>query len=81
MLSFLLQDVHEETGSSSLHTLACILTQNCSQHLPGELQLRGQWHTYPGALRGKASIHSDLTSLFLNGTCPLDLGIVSFQAK
>jgi hypothetical protein len=50
MLGFLLlQDKHEETGNSSLHSMACILTENCSQHLPGELQLRGQWQTHTRA--------------------------------
>ncbi|XP_051024048.1 uncharacterized protein LOC127208599 [Acomys russatus] len=74
MLSFLLQDKHEETGDGSLHSMACILTQNCSQDLPGELQVKGWWQTYTRALRGQASIHGDSTSLALNGSCTWDPG-------
>lgn len=72
MLSFLLQDKHEETGDSSLHSVTCTLAQNCSQDLPGELQLRGRLQTYSGAPGGQASLHGDSTSLPLNGTCSWD---------
>ncbi|KAL1780102.1 hypothetical protein HispidOSU_027598 [Sigmodon hispidus] len=72
MLSILLRDKHEETGNRSLHTVTCIFTQNCSQDLPTEFRLRGQWQTSTEALRGQASIHSDLISLALDETCTWD---------
>ncbi|XP_035292880.1 uncharacterized protein LOC103163831 isoform X1 [Cricetulus griseus] len=74
MLSFLLRDKYEETGNGSLHSMTCTITQNYSQALPAELQLRGRQQTYTGALGGQASIHGDLISLALDGTCTWDLG-------
>ncbi|KAL6060180.1 hypothetical protein STEG23_004069, partial [Scotinomys teguina] len=81
MLSFLLRDKHEETGNSGSHSMACIITQNCSQALPAELQLRGQWQTYTGALRDQAGVHGDLISLALDGTCTWDPGHHQFSGN
>ncbi|ERE68240.1 apolipoprotein [Cricetulus griseus] len=79
MLSFLLRDKYEETGNGSLHSMTCTITQNYSQALPAELQLRGRQQTYTGALGGQASIHGDLISLALDGTCTWDLGHHQFS--
>ncbi|CAI9172796.1 unnamed protein product [Rangifer tarandus platyrhynchus] len=70
MLGLLLRDKHERAGNStSVHSVTCILAQNSSQALPGELQLRGQLQAQTGSLGGQASLHADTASLALGGVC------------
>ncbi|XP_065749279.1 uncharacterized protein [Phocoena phocoena] len=70
VLGFLLRDKHEKAGNStSVHSVTCILVQNGSQALPGELQLRGRLQAQTGSLEGQASLHADTASLALGGVC------------
>ncbi|XP_059980783.1 uncharacterized protein LOC132506262 [Lagenorhynchus albirostris] len=70
VLGFLLRDKHEKAGNStSVHSVTCILVQNGSQALPGELQLRGRLQAQTGSLEGQASLHADTVSLALGGVC------------
>ncbi|XP_070317228.1 uncharacterized protein [Odocoileus virginianus] len=70
MLGLLLRDKHERAGNStSVHSVTCILAQNSSQALPGELQLRGQLQAQTGSLGGQASLRADTASLALGGVC------------
>ncbi|XP_029077774.1 uncharacterized protein LOC114894854 isoform X3 [Monodon monoceros] len=70
VLGFLLRDKHEKAGNgTSVHSVTCILVQNGSQALPGELQLRGRLQAQTGSLEGQASLHADTASLALGGVC------------
>ncbi|XP_070341027.1 uncharacterized protein [Equus asinus] len=70
VLGFLLRDKHEKAGNStSVHSVTCILTQNSSQALPGELWLRGRLQAQPGSLGGQASLRAKAGSLALGGAC------------
>ncbi|XP_007462901.1 PREDICTED: uncharacterized protein LOC103069110 [Lipotes vexillifer] len=70
VLGFLLRDKHEKAGNStSVHSVTCILVQNGSRALPGELQLRGRLQAQMGSLEGQASLHADTASLALGGVC------------
>ncbi|XP_061009876.1 uncharacterized protein LOC133063958 [Dama dama] len=70
MLGLLLRDKHERAGNStSVHSVTCILAQNSSQALPGELQLRGRLQAQTGSLGGQASLRADTASLALGGVC------------
>lgn len=52
-----------------MHSVTCILAQNGSQTLPGELRLRGRLQAQTGSLGGHASIRADAASLALGGVC------------
>ncbi|XP_057385670.1 uncharacterized protein LOC130704922 [Balaenoptera acutorostrata] len=70
VLGFLLRDKHEKAGNStSMHSVTCILAQNGSRALPGELQLRGRLQAQTGSLEGQASLRADTASLALGGVC------------
>ncbi|XP_008592015.1 PREDICTED: uncharacterized protein LOC103609474 [Galeopterus variegatus] len=70
VLSFLLRDKHEKAGNgTSVRSVTCVLTQNSSQALPGELRLKGRLQTQMGSLRGQASIWADAAILALGGAC------------
>uniref|UniRef100_A0A8C0E305 Vitellogenin domain-containing protein n=1 Tax=Balaenoptera musculus TaxID=9771 RepID=A0A8C0E305_BALMU len=70
VLEFLLRDKHEKAGNStSVHRVTCILAQNGSRALPGELQLRGRLQAQTGSLEGQASLRADTASLALGGVC------------
>ncbi|XP_062957166.1 uncharacterized protein LOC134381001 [Cynocephalus volans] len=70
VLSFLLRDKHEKAGNgTSMRSVTCVLTQNNSQALPGELRLRGRLQAQRGSLRGQASIWADAATLALGGAC------------
>ncbi|XP_043770238.1 uncharacterized protein LOC122701385 [Cervus elaphus] len=70
MLGLLLRDKHERAGNStSVHSVTCILAQNSSQALPGELQLRGRLQAQTGSLGGQASLRADSAILALGGVC------------
>ncbi|KAB1263652.1 uncharacterized protein Cadr_000024167 [Camelus dromedarius] len=70
VLGFLLRDKHEKTGNSTtVHSVTCILAQNSSQTLPGELRLRGRLQAQMGSLGGQASLWADAASLSLGGVC------------
>uniref|UniRef100_A0AC11C0Q4 Uncharacterized protein n=1 Tax=Ovis aries TaxID=9940 RepID=A0AC11C0Q4_SHEEP len=70
VLGFLLRDKHERAGNStSMHSVTCILAQNSSQALPGELRLSGRLQAQTGSLGGQASLRADTASLALGGAC------------
>ncbi|KAB0351182.1 hypothetical protein FD754_016039 [Muntiacus muntjak] len=70
MLGLLLRDKHERAGNStSVRSVTCILAQNSSQALPGELQLRGRLQAQTGSLGGQASLRADTAGLALGGVC------------
>uniref|UniRef100_F7CGT3 Vitellogenin domain-containing protein n=2 Tax=Equus caballus TaxID=9796 RepID=F7CGT3_HORSE len=70
VLGFLLRDKHEKAGNStSVHSVTCILAQNSSQALPGELWLRGRLQAQPGSRGGQASLRAKAGSLALGGAC------------
>ncbi|XP_059751826.1 uncharacterized protein LOC132348415 isoform X1 [Balaenoptera ricei] len=70
VLGFLLRDKHEKAGNSTIvHSVTCILGQNGSRALPGELQLRGRLQAQTGSLEGQASLRADTASLALGGVC------------
>ncbi|KAM7228105.1 hypothetical protein CapIbe_020559 [Capra ibex] len=70
VLGFLLRDKHESAGNStSMHSVTCILAQNSSQALPGELRLSGRLQAQTGSLGGQASLRADTASLALGGAC------------
>nr|XP_025130431.1 uncharacterized protein LOC102408196 isoform X4 [Bubalus bubalis] len=75
VLGFLLRDKHERAGNStSMHSVTCILAQNSSQALPGELRLSGRLQAQTGSLGGQASLRADTASLALGGVCTWDPG-------
>lgn len=49
--------------------MTCVLSQNSSQALPGELKLRGQLRAQSGSLGSQASVHANVASLALGGVC------------
>uniref|UniRef100_A0A8D0NM76 Vitellogenin domain-containing protein n=1 Tax=Sus scrofa TaxID=9823 RepID=A0A8D0NM76_PIG len=70
LLGFLLRDKYEKAGNgTNVHSVTCILAQNGSQTLPGELRLRGRLQAQTGSLGGHASIRADAASLALGGVC------------
>ncbi|KAB0400074.1 hypothetical protein E2I00_002406, partial [Balaenoptera physalus] len=70
VLGFLLRDKHEKAGNSTIvHSVTCILAQNGSRALPGELKLRGRLQAQTGSLEGQASLRADTASLALGGVC------------
>lgn len=70
VLGFLLRDKHEKAGNStSMRSVTCILAQNSSQALPGELRLSGRLQAQTGSLGGQASLRADTASLALVGVC------------
>ncbi|DAA15673.1 TPA: hypothetical protein BOS_22577 [Bos taurus] len=70
VLGFLLRDKHEKAGNStSMRSVTCILAQNSSQTLPGELRLSGRLQAQTGSLGGQASLRADTASLALVGVC------------
>ncbi|XP_055264785.1 uncharacterized protein LOC129545005 [Moschus berezovskii] len=70
VLGFLFRDKHERAGNStSMHSVTCILAQNSSKALPGELRLRGRLQAQTGSLGGQASLRADTASLALGGVC------------
>uniref|UniRef100_A0A2K5QFP1 Vitellogenin domain-containing protein n=1 Tax=Cebus imitator TaxID=2715852 RepID=A0A2K5QFP1_CEBIM len=70
VLGFLLRDKHEKAGNgTSVHSVTCVLTQNSSQALPAELQLKGRLHAQRRNLRAQASIRAHAASLVLDGAC------------
>ncbi|XP_070218679.1 uncharacterized protein [Bos mutus] len=70
VLGFLLRDKHERAGNStSMRSVTCILAQNSSQALPGELRLSGRLQAQTGSLGGQASLRADTASLALGGVC------------
>uniref|UniRef100_A0A2K5DDY8 Vitellogenin domain-containing protein n=1 Tax=Aotus nancymaae TaxID=37293 RepID=A0A2K5DDY8_AOTNA len=69
-LGFLLRDKHEKVGNgTSVRSVTCVLTQNSSQALPTELQLKGRLQTQRRNLRAQASILAHGASLALGGAC------------
>uniref|UniRef100_A0A2K5K1V0 Vitellogenin domain-containing protein n=1 Tax=Colobus angolensis palliatus TaxID=336983 RepID=A0A2K5K1V0_COLAP len=70
VLGFLLRDKHEKAGNStSVRSVTCVLAQNSSQALPGELQLKGRLQAQTRNLRAQASIQAHAASLALGGAC------------
>lgn len=70
MLGFLLRDKHEKAGNgTSVRSVTCVLAQNSSQALPGELQLKGRLQAQTRNLRAQASIRAHAASLALGGAC------------
>ncbi|XP_064218945.1 uncharacterized protein LOC110568750 [Aotus nancymaae] len=69
-LGFLLRDKHEKVGNgTSVRSVTCVLTQNSSQALPTELQLKGRLQAQRRNLRAQASIRAHAASLALGGAC------------
>ncbi|KAL4836334.1 hypothetical protein H8958_018013 [Nasalis larvatus] len=70
VLGFLLRDKHEKAGNgTSVRSVTCVLAQNSSQALPGELQLKGRLQAQTGNLRAQASIRAHAASLAVGGAC------------
>ncbi|XP_045238922.2 uncharacterized protein [Macaca fascicularis] len=70
VLGFLLRDKHEKAGNgTSVRSVTCVLAQNGSQALPGELQLKGRLQAQTRNLRAQASIRAHAASLALGGAC------------
>eukprot|EP00074_Homo_sapiens_P099991 XP_016879420.1 putative uncharacterized protein LOC400499 isoform X3 [Homo sapiens] len=70
VLGFLLRDQHEKAGNgTSVRSVTCVLAQNSSQALPGELQLKGRLQAQTRNLRAQASIRAHAASLALGGAC------------
>ncbi|XP_054390682.1 uncharacterized protein LOC100440962 isoform X2 [Pongo abelii] len=69
-LGFLLRDKHEKAGNdTSVRSVTCVLVQNSSQALPGELHLKGRLQVQTRNLRAQASIQAHAASLALGGAC------------
>uniref|UniRef100_G3QM33 Vitellogenin domain-containing protein n=1 Tax=Gorilla gorilla gorilla TaxID=9595 RepID=G3QM33_GORGO len=70
VLGFLLRGKHEKAGNgTSVRSVTCVLAQNSSQALPGELQLKGRLQAQTRNLRAQASIRAHAASLALGGAC------------
>ncbi|KAK2097579.1 hypothetical protein P7K49_023030 [Saguinus oedipus] len=70
VLGFLLRDKHEKAGNgTTVRSMICVLTQNSSQSLPAELQLKGRLQAQRRKLRAQASIRAHTASLALGGAC------------
>uniref|UniRef100_A0A5F9CPF4 Vitellogenin domain-containing protein n=1 Tax=Oryctolagus cuniculus TaxID=9986 RepID=A0A5F9CPF4_RABIT len=69
-LSFLLRDKRGTAGNSaSVHSVACVFSQNSSQAWPGEVRLRGRLRAQTEGLRGQASVRADRVRLAVGGAC------------
>ncbi|XP_044534269.1 uncharacterized protein LOC123249339 [Gracilinanus agilis] len=68
MFGLRLRDKHM-MGNSSTRSVTCVMVQNGSQALPGELKLRGQLQSQPDGFRGHATFHADETVLSLGTAC------------
>ncbi|XP_058289919.1 uncharacterized protein LOC116462743 [Hylobates moloch] len=70
VLGFLLRDKHEKAGNgTSVRSVTCVLAQNSSEALPGDLQLKGWLQAQTRNLSAQASIQARAANLALGGSC------------